>query len=185
MKAEIREFVKSDIEKIVDYFIDAESNFLKGMGADKSKMPKREKWIQNLQSELEKPYQEKEYYYIIWLLDGKPVGHSNVNHIDFGRSATMHLHLWKNRMRKGGLGLEFLKMTIPLYFEKFELKKLICEPYSENIAPNKTLKKIGFDLICTYETIPGPINFKQKVNRYELTKRQLKEIKMCYNNGHK
>ena len=181
MKAEIREFVKSDIEKIVDYFIDAESDFLKGMGADKSKLPKREKWIRNLQSELIKPYREKDYYYIIWLLDDEPVGHSNVNHIDFGESATMHLHLWKNGMRKSGLGLEFLKMTIPLYFEKLELKKLICEPYSKNIAPNRVLKKIGFDLILTYETIPGPINFKQEVNRYELTKEQLKEIKTVYN----
>ena len=182
MKTKIRGFVKSDIEKIVDYFIDAESDFLKVMGADKSKLPKREKWIQNLKLELVKPYREKNYYYIIWLLDSESVGHSNVNHIDFGESATMHLHLWKNGMRKSGLGLEFLKMTIPLYFEKLELKKLICEPYSENIAPNQVLKKIGFDLIRTYETIPGPINFKQKVNRYELTKEQMKEIKTPYNN---
>ncbi len=177
MKVEIREFVASDIEKIVDYFIDAESDFLKGMGADKSKLPERQKWIYNLQSELIKPYREKDYYYIIWLLDGQPVGHSNVNHIDFGESATMHLHLWNSGTRKSGLGLEFLKMTIPLYFEKLELKKLICEPYSENIAPNRTLKKIGFDLIRAYETIPGPINFRQIVNRYELTKEQLEEIK--------
>ena len=182
MKAEIREFVESDVEKIVNYFLDAESDFLKGMGADKSKLPNRKKWIKNLQSELAKPYREKDYYYIIWLLDGNPVGHSNVNHINFGESATMHLHLWKNRMRKSGLGLEFLKETIPLYFEKLELKKMICEPYSENIAPNRALKKIGFDLIRTYETIPGPINFKQKVNRYELTKEQLKKIKTAYNN---
>lgn len=185
MKVEIREFVESDIEKIVDYFIDAESDFLKGMGADKSKLPERKEWIHNLQSELIKPYREKDYYYIIWLLDGRPVGHSNVNHIDFGESATMHLHLWKSGTRKSGLGLEFLKMTIPLYFEKLELKKLICEPYSENIAPNRTLKKIGFDLIQTYETIPGPINFRQIVNRYELTKEQLKENKKAYNTVYK
>ena len=177
MRAEVREFTKSDIEKIVDYFIRAEAHFLKGMGADKSKLPEREKWIQNLESELEKSNVERGYYYMIWLLDGQAVGHSNINNISFGESATMHLHLWKNGIRKSGLGLEFLKMTIPHYFEKFELKKLICEPYSENIAPNRTLKKIGFDLIRTYETVPGPINFKQTVNRYELKKEQLKEFK--------
>ena len=177
MKTEIREFIISDIEKIVDYFIDAESDFLKRMGAEKNKLPKRTRWIQNLQSELIKPYKEKGYYYIIWLLDGKPIGHSNINHISFGESAKMHLHLWKSGTRKNGLGLQFLKMTIPFYFEKFELKKLICEPYAENIAPNRTLKKIGFDLIMTYETVPGLINFRQTVNRYELTKEQLGKIK--------
>lgn len=183
MRVEVREFIKPDIEKIVDYFIHAESHFLKGMGADKSKLPEREKWIQNLESELEKPNIKKGYYYIIWLLDGEPVGHSNINNISFGESATMHLHLWKNRIRKSGLGLEFLKLTIPDYFEKFELKKLICEPYFENIAPNRTLKKIGFDLIRTYETVPGPINFRQTVNRYELKKEQLEEIKNGIQHG--
>lgn len=176
MKLSVREFKASDIENIVDYFFYAEKDFLKGMGAEKDKLPKREKWIQNLQTELVKPYNEKGYYYIIWLLNNTPIGHSNVNHISFGESATMHLHLWKSEKRKSGLGLKFLKMTIPLYFEKFELKKLICEPYSENIAPNKTMKKIGFNFIRTYETIPGMINFQQKVNRYELTKEQLSNI---------
>ena len=171
MKITVREFIAADIEKIVGYFIDADSDFLKGMGAEKNKLPKREKWIQNLQSELLKPYKKKEYYYIVWLLDGKPVGHSNVNHILFGESATMHLHLWETKIRKRGLGLKFLKLTIPFFFEKLELKKLICEPFSENIAPNKTLKKLGFNLIRTYKTKPGPINFFQTVNRYELKKR--------------
>ena len=173
----IREFTNTDIEKIVDYFIDADDAFLKGMGAEKSKLPERETWIKNLQAELVKSFKEKSYYYMIWLLDGEAVGHSNINHIAFGDTATMHLHLWKNARRKSGLGFEFLKMTIPHYFQKFELKKLICEPFSENIAPNKTLKKLGFNFVRTYETIPGPINFRQMVNRYELTKSQLNALK--------
>ena len=177
MKIEVREFIESDIEKIVDYFVQADSIFLKGMGAKKNKLPNRDSWIKALQLELAKPYSEKSCFYIIWLIDNQPVGHSNINHIKFGESAIMHLHLWKNGKRKSGLGLKFLKMTIPIYFEKLELQKLVCEPYSENIAPNKTLKKVGFNLIRTYETIPGPINFLQKVNRYELTKKQLDEIK--------
>lgn len=178
MKIAVREFIAADIEKIVDYFVKAEASFLKEMGADKSKFPKRENWIQNLQLELSKPYSQKNYYYIIWLLNNEAVGHSNVNHIVFGESATMHLHLWDNAIRKNGLGLKFLKLTIPLYFEKFQLEKLICEPFSENIAPNKTLKKLGFNFIQTYKTIPGPINFMQNVNRYELTRDELKETVM-------
>ena len=82
----------------------------------------------------------------------------------------MHLHLWENSTRKKGLGLDFLKMTVPYYFKNLELQKLICEPYSKNIAPNKVLKKLGFELVRTYETTPGQINFLQTVNRYELKK---------------
>lgn len=170
MKLTVRELKLSDIEKIVDYFVKSDKVFLIKMGADKSKLPKREEWIKKLEFEYNKPYNKKEFYYIIWLIDNKPVGHSNINKIEFGKDATMHLHLWKNDIRKRGLGSEFLNLSLPYYFKKFELEKIICEPYSKNIAPNKVLEKIGFDLVRTYETIPGWINFQQKVNRFELKK---------------
>lgn len=176
MKLTVREIQANDIEKIVNYFINADSEFLKGMGANKSKLPKKGDWIKKLESELIKPYKNKEYYYIIWLLDNEEVGHSNINNIEFGESATMHLHLWNTDKRKSGLGVDFLKLTIPYYFRKFELKKLICEPYSKNIAPNKVLKKLNFELVKTYETTPGWINFKQIVNRYEFKKVQLRTL---------
>jgi len=173
MKLKVREMQESDIEKIVDYFVDADSEFLKAMGADKNKLPARAQWIKKLMVEFGKIYSKKEFYYVIWLLDDKPIGHSNINNIEFGKSATMHLHLWKTDKRKNGLGFEFLKRSIPFYFEHFKLEYLVCEPYSENIAPNKVLKKTGFELIRTYDTIPGWINFHQTVNRYELRKEQL------------
>ena len=170
MQLTVRELLDSDIHHIVGYFIDADPDFLRGMGADVNKLPKRKDWIRKLQLELAKPYLEKNYYYIIWLLDAQPIGHSNVNNITFGESANMHLHIWKSEHRKGGLGVQFLRQTIPLYFERLSLKKLVCEPYSENPAPNKILQKLGFQFVRTYETTPGIINFRQTVNRYELKK---------------
>ena len=173
MKLTVREIHTNDIEKIVNYFINADTEFLKEMGADKSKLPKKKEWIEKLESEFNKTYANKEFYYIIWLLDNQAIGHSNINNIEFGKSATMHLHLWSNDKRKNGLGLDFLRLTIPYYFKNFGLEKLICEPYSKNIAPNKVLKKVGFEMIRTYATTPGWINFHQTVNRFELKKDNL------------
>lgn len=172
MKLSIREWQLQDVDRIIDYFTLSDAGFLKGMGADKSKIPNRKEWREKLEPELDKPYTQKENYYMIWVLNNVSIGHSNINNIKFGESATMHLHLWKTNQRKNGLGVEFIKLTIPSYFENFKLKKIICEPYAANIAPNKTLKKIGFNLVKTYNTIPGFINFYQTVNRYELTKEQ-------------
>ncbi|GAA4277335.1 GNAT family N-acetyltransferase [Aquimarina mytili] len=178
MNVSVREMKKDDIESIIDYFVNADSEFLKSMGADKSKLPDRVEWIKKLNQEFKKPYTDKEFYYIIWLLDDTPIGHSNINNIEFGNTATMHLHVWKNAKRKKGLGLELLKKTIPFYFKNFKLEKLICEPYSENIAPNKTLIRAGFEFIKKYETVPGWINFLQYVNSYELTKDQFERLKL-------
>jgi RimJ/RimL family protein N-acetyltransferase len=165
-----RELIESDIENIVDYFLNADTDFLRHMGADRQKLPERRPWIHLIQGEYGKPYEEKEFYYIIWLLDGQPVGHSNINNIQFGKSATMHLHLWDNDSRRKGLAAEFLKLSIQYYFKNFRLQKLICEIRAENTAPLKVLTKNGFHLKRTYDTTPGWINFLQTVNRYELAK---------------
>jgi RimJ/RimL family protein N-acetyltransferase len=175
MKLNVREIQLDDIEKIVDYFVNADTEFLKGMGADKRKLPKRKEWVQKLKSEFKKVNKNKEFYYIIWLLDDQPIGHSNINKIEFKNIATMHLHLWKSDKRKNGFGLDFLRLTIPYYFKNFGLKKLVCEPSSENVAPNRVLRKLGFEFVKTYDTTPGWINFHQTVNRYELKKEQLKK----------
>ena len=175
MKLSVREITTNEIGTIVDYFINADREFLKGMGADKRKFPKREEWTVLLASDFKKPNSKKEFYYIIWLLDGQPVGHSNINQIEFGTRATLHLHLWQPAKRKKGLGEEFLKMTLPYYFKHFKLEKIICEPNSENVAPNSVLKKLDFEFIRSYDTTPGWINFHQKVNRYELKREALKK----------
>lgn len=85
----------------------------------------------------------------------------------------MHLHLWQSQTRQKGIGLELLKLTLPYYFSTFKLENLFCEPAASNVAPNKTLEKLGFDFIQSYDTIPGWINTYQTVNRWVLTKEKI------------
>ena len=154
----VREYELNDIELIVDYFYSASPEFIRGMGADKNKLPKRSEWINKLRSEKLQSYNKMTNFYLIWERDGKPVGHSNINQISFQSHAYLHLHLWNVEKRKKGIGLEFLEKSIPVYFKRFKLQTLICEPYSLNPAPNKILKKAGFEFVRTYETTPGFIN---------------------------
>ncbi|MBS1917347.1 MAG: GNAT family N-acetyltransferase [Bacteroidetes bacterium] len=162
----VRQLQESDFEKIADYFLDADEDFLLGMGVDSSKLPTKNEWIQILAEDFSKPYEQKKFFYIIWQFDHQPVGHSNINKIIFGEEAFMHLHLWENSSRKSGAGVELLTMTLPFYFSIFRLKNLYCEPSASNPAPNKTLQKLGFDFIMQYDTTPGWLNFHQTVNRW-------------------
>ncbi|MTI31863.1 GNAT family N-acetyltransferase [Xanthovirga aplysinae] len=179
MKLTVREIEYHDIDLIVDYFLNSTAEYLRGMGADKNKLPTKMGWMEILRREYNKEEKDKEHYYIIWEIDSKPVGHCNINKITFGKEAFMHLHLWKSDRRRKGIGFEFLKQTIPFYFRNFKLKALVCEPFALNPAPNKILPKLGFEFEKTYETTPGWINFHQKVNRYILT---LKRFKAGFNN---
>ena len=169
---DIREMTHDDAPLFVDYFLGGSDEFLAGMGADVNKLPSRDAWISAIREQLPLPYREKAYFYFVWLLNGKPVGHSNINHIEFGKTARMHLHMWNTDHRQSGLGTWMLKRCIPLYFKHFELKELFCEPYAENVPPNKTLPKLGFHFVKRYHTIPGPINLPQDVNRWIISREE-------------
>ncbi|HLP11053.1 MAG TPA: GNAT family protein [Flavobacteriales bacterium] len=164
----IREIIPSDIPLLADYWLNADPAFMRGMGVDLSKMPSRDEWENMLAEQINSDYPDKKAYCIIWLNNGVPCGHSNINKIVFGDEASMHLHLWKNDTRNKGLGTEFVKLSIPLFFDKYRLKKLYSEPYALNPAPHRVLEKAGFIFVKEYTCVPGWINFEQTVKRWEI-----------------
>ena len=173
----VREIQEPDIELIIQYWLKADDHYLLGMGVAAGKMPGKEDMRKVFSEQLKQPYEDKKSYCIIWLVDEKPIGHSNINKIKFGEEAFMHLHIWPTDIRQKGAGTELVKLTLPFFFKNMKLKKIYCEPYALNPAPNKTLEKVGFEFIKEYRTIPGVINFEQQVNLWELTfERFSKEI---------
>lgn len=165
----VREITSGDIPLLADYWTKSDPDFMVSMGVDLSKIPPRDELIEMLSQQLSQDYRDKKSYAVIWLVDGKPSGHSNINKIVFGNEAYMHLHLWKNANRKKGLGTELVRLTLPYFFDHFSLKTLFCEPYALNPAPHHTLKKAGFDFIKQYRTVPGSLNFEQEVSRWEMS----------------
>jgi len=172
----VREIQYSDIESLSDYWFKSDPDFLIKMGVDLSKMPTREEWKQMLNEQISQSYEEKKSYCIIWVLDGEAIGHCNVNRIIFGEEAYMHLHIWKPGNRTKGMGLQFVKLTLPFFFQNMKLKKICCEPYALNPAPNKTMEKLGFEFIKEYITVPGFINFEQPVKHWELTLEKFRQL---------
>jgi RimJ/RimL family protein N-acetyltransferase len=172
----IREMQVSDIPRIADYWLHAEAPFLLGMGVDVNKLPSREQLTNTLTEQIKKPIETKRAFCLIWLMDEQPVGHTNTNPTWYGKEAYMHLHIWKTDLRQKGLGAAFIQLSLPVYFEKLRLKKLYCEPYALNPAPNKTIEKAGFVLEKEYITIPGSLNFEQPVKRWVLTLEKLKQL---------
>ena len=166
----VREIEFKDIELIADYWLMSDPDFLINMGVDLKKLPARNDIKQMLSQQINCELSQKRSYALIWENNHTQIGHSNVNNIEFGSVATMHLHLWQKTNRLKGMGTEFIKKSLPFYFDKLKLTKLICEPYALNPAPNKTLEKVGFKFIKKHTTIPGSLNFEQEVNRWELTK---------------
>ena len=173
----VREIISSDIPHIADYWLKSNPDFLESMGVDLKKLPTRDGLTLMLSTQINTPDQEKASLAMILEVDGKPVGHCNVNGITYGKEATMHLHLWKLDNRQKGLGSTMVLQSLNVFFERLQLETIWCEPYALNPAPNKTLLKLGFEWVKQYSTIPGSLNFEQEVNQYQLTKDQFDKLK--------
>jgi RimJ/RimL family protein N-acetyltransferase len=173
----VRESTADDFERVINYFHSADEEYLLKMGVDKSKLFEPEHWLQLLNDELNQPAENKKFFFVTWLIDSIPAGHSHINKIIYCEEASMHLHIWEPGKRQKGNGARFVAMSLPFYFTSFKLKRLYCEPYALNPAPNNTLKKAGFNLREQYETTPGPFNFQQPVNKWYM---DVEKFKLLY-----
>lgn len=174
----VREMVLSDIPLLVAYWLASDPDHLVGMGVDLDKLPPAASLTKMLSAQIDLPIEEKQSYALIWLFNEFPIGHCNVNTIEFGKQANMHLHIWQSSQRQKGIGIQLVKMSLPYFFENLKLEMLFCEPYALNPAPNKTLERVGFAFEKEYITIPGSLNFEQPVKRWKLIKEKYKEIEI-------
>ena len=170
MTREIREMAFSEVDLMINYFLNASDEYLSRLGVDRQKLPSLSDWQEMLRRDFESSYATKETCYVLWVLENELVGHSHIGKIQFGEEAFMHLHLWDSMHRKSGNGSFFIRESINFYFNVFELQNLFCEPHAINPAPNKTLAKIGFEFLKTYDTTPSWLNYHQSVNRWVLTR---------------
>jgi RimJ/RimL family protein N-acetyltransferase len=172
----VREIQEQDIESLAQYWLRATPEYLRAMGADPAKRPEKGPMMALLSAQLTQSYPEKQSYCVVWLSDEIAIGHSNVNKIQYGREAYMHLHLWNPEVRQKGAGTAFVGMSLPYFFENLKLETLYCEPYAFNPAPNKTLENAGFQFVESYSATPGSINFEQQVNLWEMSRARYVEL---------
>mmetsp|Transcript_34761 Transcript_34761/g.84270 ORF Transcript_34761/g.84270 Transcript_34761/m.84270 type:complete len:134 (+) Transcript_34761:325-726(+) len=125
-------------------------------------MPNFETWEQAFY----RPLAKRQLYDLLWMVDdNKPIGHSNLNQIEFSQRANMHLHLWQPDLRQKGLGQSLVKKCVGQYFSKLKLQSLYCEPRKEDPGPNKVLERLGFQLESTKShRIPNFICYPQNTN---------------------
>lgn len=160
---EVREAILDDVAQIADYWLNSDKEYLVGMGVDLNKLPNQEYFVNMLSAQIALPIKEKQSYALVWMVDGAAIGHCNINGIEYGEYAYMHLHIWNTDQRRRGVGATLLERSLPFFFNNYELKRLYCEPYADNPAPHKALERVGFVLEKEYITTPGSICFEQRV----------------------
>jgi RimJ/RimL family protein N-acetyltransferase len=159
----------------IDYFHDASDEYLLKLGVDRALLPSKDAWLAFYERDFARPLAERETYNLAWELDERIVGFSSVDQIEFGEQAFMHLHIIEEPRRRSGLGTEFVRLSVEEYFRVLELRRLFCQPNAFNVAPNRTMQRIGFRYVFTEEMQPSPINFPQPITRWVLERQRTRK----------
>jgi hypothetical protein len=158
----------SETGLIIDYFHSASPEYLNALGVDPSRLPDRAQWKARFEQRFALPIEERNFFAILWEIDGRAAGWSSADKIVFGQEAYMHLHMLDPDRRRVGNGTFFVRESAKIYFDTLRISRLFCEPHALNVAPNRTLQAAGFKYVKTHETVPGPFNFHQPVTRWML-----------------
>lgn len=170
MSLSVRLMTESEVDLIIDYFHTATPEYLELIGVDPTRLPRPEAWRAYYSASFQQPIETRETLLLTWLHDDRPVGFSTADKIAYGDHAHMHLHLTDPSERRHGLGGQAVRSSVGLYFDQLRLKRLFCEPHALNAAPNRTLRSAGFRYLRTHFTVPGPLNFRQPVTRWVITR---------------
>ena len=166
--AVVRPMRLDEVDLRIDYFHDSSDEYLRKLGVDRELLPSRDDWRAYYEEDFARPLAERETYNLAWLLDGRFVGFSSIDHIEPGDHAFMHLHIIEEPRRRSGLGTEFVRLSVDEYFRAFDLQRLFCQPNAFKVAPNRALQRAGFRYVFSEEMRPTVINFPQPITRWVL-----------------
>lgn len=164
----VREMTLSETETVIRYFHGSTPEHLEMLGVDPTRLPRPDAWREHFVREFALPAEKRLALFVVWIVEDAIAGLSSCDKIVPGERANMHLHVVEPDLRQRGIGTAAVRASADLYFAKFALKRLYCEPNAFNVGPNRTLQKAGFRYVKTHMTVPGPLNYHQAVTRWLL-----------------
>ena len=139
---ELREFQPIDIEPLLNYWHNSDSNQLAFIGVEISKLSSEEVMRAALTREaLLKPDQQ---CYVTILFQGAAIGVYLINQLKQNESAVFHAHIWDLDSRGKGIGTKTYRLACELFLKRFQLQRIIFRTPVQNQAAIRIKGKLGF-----------------------------------------
>ena len=164
----VRPLTSEDFEGFIAYFTQASKADAERMGLAIDRVPAAAQMHSELEAMIATPADRLRSFVLAWCIDGKTIGHSSLKDIVPGDVGSIHLHMWRADLRGRGYGPRLFCLSALDFYERFNLKRIICEPKADNPMANRLLKKIGFPLVLTHVAAGSELSVVCELNRYEI-----------------
>src|SRR5215467_9945535 len=172
----VRPLAREDFDGFIAYFTRVSKADAERMGLAIDRVPSPAQLRSDLEAMIATPVDRLRSFVLAWCIDGKTIGHSSLKDIVPCESGSMHLHMWRADLRGRGYGSRLFCLSALDFYERFNLKRIICEPKADNSMANRMLQKIGFPLVLTHVAASSELAVLCELNRYNI----LREIAERY-----
>jgi RimJ/RimL family protein N-acetyltransferase len=164
----IRPLASEDLDGYIAYFTRPSRADAERMGLAIDRVPSAIRLRSDLEAMVAASLDRLRSFILAWCVDGKTIGHSSLKDIVPGDFGSIHLHIWRADLRGRGYGPRLFCLSALDFYERFNLKRIICEPKADNAMANRMLKKIGFPLVLTHVAASSELSVVCELNRYEI-----------------
>jgi len=164
----VRPLASEDFDGFIAYFTRASQADAERMGLAIDKVPSPTQLRSDLEAMIKTPVDRLRSFVLAWCLDGKTIGHSSLKDIVPVEFGSIHLHMWRADLRGKGYGPRLFCLSALDFYERFNLKQIICEPKADNPMANRMLQRIGFPLVFTHVAAGSELSVVCELNRYEI-----------------
>lgn len=164
----VRPLASEDFDGFIAYFTRASQADAERMGLAIDKVPSPTQLRSDLEAMVATPVDRLQSFILAWCLDGKTIGHSSLKDIVLGEFGSIHLHMWRADLRGRGYGPRLFCLSALDFYQRFNLKRIICEPKADNPMANRLLRRIGFPLVLTHVAAGSELSVVCELNRYEI-----------------
>ena len=166
----VRPLAAGDFSEFINYWLGLSEAEITRMGAAIDRLPSATQMRSDLEIMLAAPKSAARTFVLVWCIEEEAIGHSSLKELVPGDSGSIHLHMWRADLRGKGYGAHLFCLSAVDFYERFELKRMICEPKADNPSPNRLLQRIGFPLISTRVGTSSELSATCKLNRYNITR---------------
>jgi RimJ/RimL family protein N-acetyltransferase len=170
MELSVRPLAAEDFNGFINYWLGLSQEEIERLGIAIDRMPSAAQMRSDLKAMLAAPNNGVRSFVLAWCVNGEAIGHSSLKDIVPRDSGSIHLHMWRADLRGKGHGPYLFCLAAVDLYERFKLKRIICEPKAANPAPNRLLQRIGFPLISTRVGRSSELSTICKLNRYDIVR---------------
>jgi RimJ/RimL family protein N-acetyltransferase len=170
MELSVRPLAAEDFDGFINYWLGLSREEIERLGVAIDRLPSAARMRSELEAMLVARDDGVRSFVLAWCINGEAIGHSALKDIvpaDFG---SIHLHMWRTDLRGKGHGPHLFCLAAVDFYERFQLKRIICEPKADNSPPNRLLQRIGFPLISTRIGRSSELSRVCKLNRYDIVR---------------